>query len=261
MAPTIRTVACYTTHQEHSVDFFGNELLVTVTPTASVISRWIRNVHPYNRGQYSSHPLVVGVGVQWTPFGFHSSPPRETNYYGDPSPGSYNGDAPWNSCYSSPLPANNYADPSPRGEYVDPEADTVQLCVGQRCLIIQLSHCNRVPDELRGFLSDPETIFVGVRNFQDAGKLARSRHQLEIGKLWDIRNFVQDSQGGNMRRCSFEAIVQECMGYHYQGVRLDPEISTSDWSVYNLCDEQILQASLDAYVCAELGVWIRLWEL
>lgn len=64
-----------------------------------------------------------------------------------------------------------------------------------------------------------------------------------------------------MKRCSFEAIVQECRGYHYQGVRLDPEIGRSDWSVYNLCDEQILQASLDAYVCAELGVWVRLWEL
>ncbi|ESQ48787.1 hypothetical protein EUTSA_v10022181mg, partial [Eutrema salsugineum] len=122
--------------------------------------------------------------------------------------------------------------------YDDPPADTLQLCVGKRCLIIQLSHCDRVPDELRRFLLDPEMIFVG---------------------LLDIRNYVQDSQGWSMRGCSFEEIVQECMGY--QGVRLDPEISMSDWSVYDLCLDQILQASLDVYVCSELGVWARLWEV
>ncbi|CAF2079549.1 hypothetical protein HID58_044316 [Brassica napus] len=207
MAPTIRTVATYNTHQEHTVDFFGNEFTVTVTRSTSVITRWINNVQYYNHYS-SSHPLVVGVGVQWTP--------------------------------------------------ADPEADTLQLCVGTRCLVIQLSHCDDVPDELRSFLTDPRTVYVGFWNGQDAGKLARSRHGLEIGELLDLRNYVQDSGGFGMSRCSFEEMVEECMGY--QGVRLDRGISMSDWSAYELDHEQILQASVDAYVCFELGVWVRLWE-
>ncbi|CAN6921237.1 unnamed protein product, partial [Brassica oleracea] len=226
MAPTIRTVATYNTHQEHTVDFFGSEFTVTVTRSSSVITRWINNHYS------SSHPLVVGVGVQWTPAGYHPIYLCDNCYYAEPSLGSY---------YNA-----------------DPEADTLQLCVGTRCLVIQLSHCDDVPDELRSFLTDPRTVYVGFWNGQDAGKLARSRHGLEIGELLDLRNYVQDSGGFGMSRCSFEEMVEECMGY--QGVRLDRGISMSDWSAYELDHEQILQASVDAYVCFELGVWVRLWE-
>lgn len=235
-APTIRNVASYYTHQEYSVDFFGDEFIVTVTSDSSVISRWISQVLLNNR--FSSHPLVVGVGVQWTPFSYYSDPPPNS-YYADPSSG-------------------YYAHPPPRRHYSNNPADILQLCVGNGCLIIQLSYCDQVPNSLRSFLTDPETTFVGVRNSQDARKLARSSHQLEIGELLDIR-YVNDSWGRSMRGCSFEEIVEECMGY--QGVRLDPEISMSDWSVYDLDLDQILQASLDAYVCSQLGVWARLWEV
>ncbi|EFH61161.1 hypothetical protein ARALYDRAFT_478600 [Arabidopsis lyrata subsp. lyrata] len=228
-SPTIRTVASYNTHLEYSVDFFGDELIVTVTPDSSVISRWIRDVLFNNR--FSSHPLVVGVGVQWTPF-----------YY-----------------YADPLENDYYADAPAGRNYSDNPADILQLCVGNRCLIIQLGYCEQVPNNLRSFLGDPETTFVGVWNGQDAGKLARCCHQLEIGELLDIRQYVNDSWGRSMRRCSFAEIVEECMGY--QGVTLDPEISMSDWTVYDLDLDQILQASLDAYVCHQLGVWARLWEV
>lgn len=285
-APTIRAVTSYNTHQEHSIDFFGNELIVDVTSTASVISSWISNVRYYDRPPYSSHPFVVGVGVQWTPASYHSNPPPpgsyyadpdnnyadphndyDDSYYADPPPNNYYADPPPNSYYADPPPSSYYRDPStgnyyvdsPPRSYVDPPADTLQLCVGERCLIIQLSHCDHIPEDLRSFLTDPETTYVGVWNSQDAGKLARSVHRLEIGEILDIRNYVHDSEGRSMRSCSFGEIVEECMGY--PGVRLDPGISRSDWSVYNLFDEQILQASLDVYVCSELGVWARLWEV
>ncbi|KAF2569055.1 hypothetical protein F2Q68_00026282 [Brassica cretica] len=58
-----------------------------------------------------------------------------------------------------------------------------------------------------------------------------------------------------MRRCSFEEIVDVCM--RCPGVRLDPEISMSDWSAEDLSHEQIRQASLDVYVCFQLGVCHR----
>ncbi|KAL0676068.1 hypothetical protein Bca4012_004049 [Brassica carinata] len=94
--PPIRTVAIYNTHEVHSIDFFGNEVTVTVTADASVICEWISNVHTYDCAPltYSHHPLVVGVGVQWTPF-----------CYGDSSPGSYNSDE---DSYSPPPPPRRY---------------------------------------------------------------------------------------------------------------------------------------------------------
>ncbi|KFK38599.1 hypothetical protein AALP_AA3G134600 [Arabis alpina] len=227
MAPRIRTTASYSTHQEYTVDFFGENLIVTVTSNSSVINRWIRDVHFYN------HPLVVGVGVQWTPaFYYYDDSPPESNYYSD--------------------------SPTESDYHFSPPVDTLQLCVGNRCIIIQLSHCDSVPDILHGFVEDQETTFVGVWNSQDARKLEESKHQLWISDLLDLRKFVVDSQGRSLRGCSFEEIVEVCLGR--RGVSLDPEISMSDWR-FNLSHDQILQASIDAFVCCKLGVRNRLWEV
>ncbi|CAL9220538.1 unnamed protein product [Arabidopsis halleri] len=212
MAPTIKTIGSFRSHQKHLIDFFGDDLIVTVTPTATVIRRWIRSVCSYNRN-HSVHPLVVGIGVQWTP---DSSDP----------------------------------DPSPK---------TFQLCVGSRYLIIQLGDCYCLPNVLRTFLADPNTTFVGVWNGQDQRKLATCRHQLEIGKLLDIRLYVIDSRGIAMRFCSFEQIVKERLGR--EGVRLDPAICMSDWGVYMLSHDQVLQASIESCVCFMLAVEERLWEV
>ncbi|XP_010465011.1 PREDICTED: uncharacterized protein LOC104745460 [Camelina sativa] len=222
MAPRIRSIGSYATQEKYSVDFFGDEFTVTVTPDPSVIGQWIHDVLSHNR--FSFHPLVVGVGVQWTPHG----------YYSDSD--------------------------SSSGGYYDPPADTLQLCVGNRCIIIQLSHCQHVPNVLRSFLADPNYTFVGVWNSQDARKLEWCRHQLEIGDLLDLRKYVEDSRGQrSLRRCSFKVIVEECLGY--RGVKLNRRVSMSDWSEYDLCDRQVLQASIDAFVCFKLGVKYRLWQV
>ncbi|KAG7581672.1 Ribonuclease H-like superfamily [Arabidopsis suecica] len=339
MTPTIRIGGNYSTHQEYSIDVFGNALSVTVTSDFAIISQWIREVEYNNCGPYYHQPLVVGVGVQWTPplsydanppsnryysdqplRGYDANPPPNryysdqpsrsydansppNRYYSDQPPRSYDANPPPSRYYSNELPRSynandhqtcgyyehssprdHYADPpqynytgNPSrpsycanpypGDYIsdtergesnsDPPADTLQLCVGNKCIIIQLGHCDQVPNSLRTFLTDPETTYVGVWNSQDAGKLAISKHQLQIGKLLDVRQYVNDSRGKSMRGCSFEEIVEECMGY--PGVRLDPAISMSDWSVYVLDRDQVLQASIDVHVCHLLGVLARLW--
>ncbi|ESQ52237.1 hypothetical protein EUTSA_v10017696mg [Eutrema salsugineum] len=185
--------------------FFGRVLVITVTSQASVINQWIRTVRYFKR----RHPLVVGVGVQWTPVRFEP----------------------------------------------DPLPDVLHLCVGNRCLIIQLNHCKRLPDVLRSFLADREITFVGVWNSQDKGKLARCSHRLEIWRLLDVRLYLAAS----LKNCSFEKIVEECFGY--EGVRLDKEISTSDWGVCVLSNDQILQAAKDSFFCFKLGVKQCLWQV
>jgi len=264
MAPTIRTIGTYATQQRYLVDFFGEEFIVIVTPDPSVIGQWIHDVLSHNR--FSSHPLVVGVGVQWTPSSYYSasspvryrsdSPPVSYRSYSPPV--SYRSDSPPVS-YCSDSPHVRYRSDSPRvRRRFDPPADTLQLCVGNRCIIIQLSHCERVPQVLRNFLADRDYTFVGIWNSQDAGKLKRSKHELEIAVLLDLRKFVSDSSGRTMKRCSFEKIVEENLGH--SGVRLDRKVSRSDWRVYDLRYVQILQASIDVYACCKLAILDHLWE-
>ncbi|VVA97378.1 unnamed protein product [Arabis nemorensis] len=246
MAPTIRTAASYSTHKEYTVEFFGEELIVTLTNDSSVISQWIDDVLYYNSRRFSSHPLVVGVGVQWTPPGYFSDSPPAYNDYADSSP---------ESDYYAESPP-----PPERCHNSRPPVDTLQLCVGNRCIIIQLSHCYCVPVVLHSFVGDRETTFVGVYNGQDARRLHESEHQLVIWNLLNLRKYVVDSQGRHVRgRCSFEEIVEVCLGR--RGVRLDRTVSMSDWSAFNLCDDQILQASVEAFVCCKLGVLNHLWEV
>ncbi|EFH55851.1 predicted protein, partial [Arabidopsis lyrata subsp. lyrata] len=136
----------------------------------------------------------------------------------------------------------------------DPPPDILQLCVGTRCLIIQLSHCKRMPDVLRSFLEDETITFVGVWNSQDKDNLERFRHQLEIWRLLDIRHYLATW----LRNSSFEQGRSECLGH--EGVRKDKEICRSNWGARSLSHDQIVQASHDVYVFCKLGVKERLWK-
>ncbi|XP_010468140.1 PREDICTED: uncharacterized protein LOC104748155 [Camelina sativa] len=240
MAPSIRTIRSYATQEKFSVDFFGDEIIVTVTPDPSVIGQWIHDVLFSSRR--SSHPLLVGLGVYWTPNRSRS----------DPQPVQYRSD-------SQPVRYRSRSPPPVRHRSPEPEADTLQLCVGNRCIIIQLSRCHRVPNVLRRFLEDGDNTFVGVWNSQDAKKLEESRHQLEVVRLLDLRVHIVDSTGSRtLSNCSFEEIVEENLGH--RGVRLERAISMSNWSVEYLSDDQILQATIDAYCSFKLGVLDHLWE-
>ncbi|XP_010448376.1 PREDICTED: uncharacterized protein LOC104745462 [Camelina sativa] len=227
MAPMIRrTIRNYATQEKYSVDFFGEELIVTVTKDRSVIGQWIHEVLSKNRFS-SSHPLIVGLGVQWTPACYHRSGFRKPVRYrlGSRPPVFY------------------------------PPADTLQLCVGNRCIIIQLSHYHRVPLVLRRFLKDTDLRFYGVWNSQDAKRLWASKHKLKTAELLDLKKLVVDSSGRKSLKCSkFEEIVEEGLGY--AGVGEYRRESMSDWSVWKLSDDQIIQAAVDAYCAFKLGVLV-----
>lgn len=193
-------------HENRYIDFFGERLIVTVTHTTSTIRRWIHSIRFFSRLR-SSHPLVVGLDVQWTPGGS------------------------------------------------DPPPDILQLCVGTRCLIIQLSHCKYVPDVLRSFLEDQTITFVGVWNSQDKDKLERFHHQLDIWRLVHIRHYLHPL----LLSSSFETIVKVYLGH--EGVTKDKELCMSNWGARSLSHDQIVQASHDVYVCCKLGVKERLWKM
>ncbi|KAJ8748931.1 hypothetical protein K2173_013367 [Erythroxylum novogranatense] len=136
----------------------------------------------------------------------------------------------------------------------DPPADTLQLCVGTRCLIVQLHHCDTVPLALRRFLSEERYTFVGIWNGSDAKKLMMTEHELRVHRLLDLRTYID-----NLVRASVERIVECCLDY--KGVALDKEISMSDWDDWWLTEEQVRQACVKAYVAFEIGKNWSAWEL
>ncbi|KAF7806812.1 exonuclease mut-7-like protein [Senna tora] len=140
-----------------------------------------------------------------------------------------------------------------------PPADTLQLCVGRRCLVLQLAHADRVPRMLREFLMDPRHTFVGFWNHMDEEKLWNSKHRVEMRrKPLDLRRFAEGSDGGKLVQASRERIVEECLGF--RGVRFSEEIGRSDWDREVLSSRQILQASIDPYFAFLIGKDIRAWD-
>jgi hypothetical protein len=57
------------------------------------------------------------------------------------------------------------------GTYGENPVALLQLCVGRRCLVFQLIHCDYIPDELQSFLLDSRFRFVGVGISNDLEKL------------------------------------------------------------------------------------------
>ena len=141
----------------------------------------------------------------------------------------------------------------------DSPADTLQLCVGRRCLIFQLTQADSVPRLLRRFLLDPNHTFVGFWNHSDRKRLLNTDFDLEMSRdPLDLRLFAESDDGESLATASVEVIVEEYLGF--EGVRLRRDISRSNWHSANLSEDQIQQACLDAYCAFLMGRNIRAWE-
>ncbi|XP_061350391.1 uncharacterized protein LOC133295563 [Gastrolobium bilobum] len=137
----------------------------------------------------------------------------------------------------------------------DPPVDTLQICIGSRCLIFQLGHAYRVPMILRNFLLNRNHTFVGFWNHSDRRKLESSKHRLHMCKdPIDLRRHV----GEEIRRDSVEDIVEKVLGYEMER---RTEISMSDWGKVTLSHDQVRYASLDAHCAFLIGKLIRAWNI
>ncbi|KAF5184611.1 Polynucleotidyl transferase, ribonuclease H-like superfamily protein [Thalictrum thalictroides] len=136
-------------------------------------------------------------------------------------------------------------------------AGTLQLCVGHRCLIFQLTHSDSVPNLLRRFLNDTRTTFVGIWNHSDERRLMDSDHKLTLSSSpKDLRYSVADRlEDPDLRGASMETLVSRFFGYH--GIRKDPDVAMSDWNADCLTEEQVLYAAVDAYVSFQIGSSFR----
>ncbi|XP_026377596.1 uncharacterized protein LOC113271887 [Papaver somniferum] len=127
---------------------------------------------------------------------------------------------------------------------------TLQLCHGNRCIIIQLLHLDSIPNSLINLLLDRSIKFVGMIITQDIAKLDRdyglkcwSGH--ELGSLMSIhamitQQFPGRAAGREMTAPSVEELIS--MFTHH-----------SDWSTDILTSEQIKAATIDAYTSFSFG--------
>ncbi|CAL4955325.1 unnamed protein product [Urochloa decumbens] len=125
----------------------------------------------------------------------------------------------------------------------------LQLCVGRRCLVFQLLHADHIPVALDEFLGDPRYRFVGVGVQGDAVRLSRD-YDLEVENTVDVAELVADNIDPDLRNAGLKAIASAVMG---ATVDKPQRVRTGRWDAYELSDEQIKYACIDAFVSFEVG--------
>ncbi|CAK7323716.1 unnamed protein product [Dovyalis caffra] len=138
-------------------------------------------------------------------------------------------------------------------------ADTLQLCVGDRCLIFQLTRADAVPLNFRSFLMDKRINFVGIHNSEHKQKLLHSRHRLEISnRVFDLRFHAKDNNGNSLQYTPAGMIKQQYLSLRANVVSLKDHHRI--WSAVNLTLKQIKFACIDAYAPYRLGMCVAASE-
>ncbi|CAL5077523.1 unnamed protein product [Urochloa decumbens] len=201
-----------------TVHVAGCPVQTTVTARPAVARRWVYTTLWRERRRLHSSSasggggLTVGLGVQWTP------PPYRTR-----------------------LPAG-----------AEPRPGTLQLCVGNRCLVFQLARAGAgaAPQILRRFLSDGRVTFAGYYVASDCRKL-RAHHGLEVETTLELC-----SAGGGAKRESLAALAERLLGIRH-GVEKSAAAGRSRWDGPKLSRKQVRYAVVDAYLSCRLGVHLR----
>lgn len=122
----------------------------------------------------------------------------------------------------------------------------LQLCVGNRCLVVLLTHLNAIPSCLRDFLTDHEIYFMGLgitKAFEwlkYSYGIDRTRGYFEIGEL--AARYLKKPTlfvGG----IGLDALATEV------GISLEesPKLSNFNWVAKVFTDQEIKYAIHDAY--------------
>ncbi|OVA16741.1 3'-5' exonuclease domain [Macleaya cordata] len=127
---------------------------------------------------------------------------------------------------------------------------TLQLCYGDRCIIIQLLHLDLIPFALSTLLIDQSISFVGVGITEDLSKLEcdyglESVPGIELGQLADKVLGKQQFSGSGLVELACEIVGLS--------IEKPASASCSDWGLKNLTSEQIKYATIDAYASFVIG--------
>lgn len=127
---------------------------------------------------------------------------------------------------------------------------TLQLCVGQRCLIFQLIYASFIPQSLREFLENSDYTFVGVGIESDVEKLLYD-YEFGVNCKVDIGILAADRYGSRaLRNAGLKGLAREVLGLEIQKPR---RVTLSRWDYEWLTPAQVQYACIDAFLSFEIG--------
>jgi len=129
----------------------------------------------------------------------------------------------------------------------------LQLCVGRRCLVFQISRADYVPAALGRFLADPGHVFAAVGVDNDVERLCDDCG-LFVANAVDLAPAAAEVlRRPELRRAGLKTLAREVMGAH---VDKDKGVTRSEWG-RTLSAVQVRYACIDAFVSYEVGRLLR----
>ncbi|KAJ0695057.1 putative DNA helicase [Helianthus annuus] len=123
---------------------------------------------------------------------------------------------------------------------------TLQLCVGNHCLIFQILNSPSIPQSLINFLGNPSYTFVGVGIENDVEKLG-----LVVAKRVDLRSVAAYAYGGmEFKNAGLKQLASMVLGWE---INKPKEVTMSGWDNKCLTPVQVQYAAIDAFVSFEIG--------
>ncbi|KAJ7945785.1 Werner Syndrome-like exonuclease [Quillaja saponaria] len=130
------------------------------------------------------------------------------------------------------------------------KAAMLQLCIDNKCLIVQLVYMNDFPQSLKNFLMDSNFIFVGVEVALDIAKL-KQEYGLEVNQIADVRDVAKQRwPGPRLLFSGLKHLAMELVGLNMKKLK---HVRTSSCETRVLSDEQVEYACIDAYASYRIG--------
>ncbi|PIN18009.1 DNA helicase [Handroanthus impetiginosus] len=126
---------------------------------------------------------------------------------------------------------------------------TLQLCIDQKCLIIQLFYVDEIPESIKGFLTNPNFTFVGIEVQDDVSKL-KNEYGLDCSSTMDIREKAKERWPGRFWRPGLKDLAQEICQLN---MRKPKHVCMSNWEARVLSEAQVEYACIDAFASYKIG--------
>lgn len=138
----------------------------------------------------------------------------------------------------------------PSYSYYRNRVATLQLCVGRRCLIFQLSCAPTIPASLFNFLANEDYTFVGVGIHADVQKL-QADYDLDVTNAVDLAQLAADEMGSpDLRNAGLKGLAKAVLDLDIDKPR---DVTMSGWDNQRLSYDQVIYACIDAFVSFEIG--------
>ncbi|BAT99104.1 hypothetical protein LR48_Vigan06g118600 [Vigna angularis] len=125
----------------------------------------------------------------------------------------------------------------------------LQLCVEDRCLIVQLFFMKNIPPSLQSFMMDASFDFVGVGVMNDINMLKKN-YGLECNKGTDLVMLAKKRWPEKISSGSLKYLAKELVGLEMEKSKA---VVTSDWKAKELTEVQVKYACIDAYASFKIG--------